>query len=175
MESYTLELSPQRGPVHFALFQNVTNATELRKRSIDQDPTLGLCIIDAHMILNKFHLLLAVNRALHDEQIKLKTNNVESEIAFSFGINNNIGKTFIAFGVKVETTDLMVIRVGSSTAQEAEAYIKERVEGEMVSFDHLASIRDMDAIKKIYQIDSQIQKEDDIMSLISGAMALKGH
>lgn len=50
MESYTLELSPQRGPVHFALFQNVENISELRQRSINQDATLGLCLIDASLV-----------------------------------------------------------------------------------------------------------------------------
>lgn len=44
--------------------------------------------------MNRFHVLLAVNRALHDEQFKLKTLNIESEIAFSFGINNNVSRIF---------------------------------------------------------------------------------
>lgn len=50
MESYTLELHPER-PIHFALFQNVTNAKELHQRFISHDQSLGLCLINAHMVL----------------------------------------------------------------------------------------------------------------------------
>lgn len=40
--------------------------------------------------MNRFHVLLALTRAAHDEKIKLKTNHIHSEVAFSFGINNNV-------------------------------------------------------------------------------------
>ncbi|GAA5817510.1 hypothetical protein MFLAVUS_011058 [Mucor flavus] len=175
MESYTLELNPECGPVHFGLFQNVENASELRQRFSNQDLDLGLSLIDASLVMNRFHVLLALTRAVHDEKIKLKTNHIHSEVAFSFGINNNIGKTFQAFGLKNDTTNVVVIRVGSENTEQAEAYIKERVKGDLVSFDHVTSLRDLDTIKKIYQVDKQVQDEQEIMGLISGAMALKGH
>lgn len=94
MESYNLELHPNR-PVYFGLFQNVTNADELHARFVSQDESFGLCLINAQMVFNKSHLLLAANRAIHDEQTtKIKTANIHSEITFGFAMNNNVSSSY---------------------------------------------------------------------------------
>lgn len=54
MESYTLELNPECGPVHFGLFRNVKNASELRQRFSNQDLDLGLSLIDASLVNTPF-------------------------------------------------------------------------------------------------------------------------
>lgn len=53
MESHTLELYPNRGQIHIALFRNVTNAADLRKRLIAQDPTLSCALVEASVVTNK--------------------------------------------------------------------------------------------------------------------------
>lgn len=91
MESHTLDLYPNRGPVHMALFRKVTNAPELRQRLIAQDQSLSYALIDASLILNPFHALLAVNRAVHDEQNnQLKSHNINSEIVIELSPNYNV-------------------------------------------------------------------------------------
>lgn len=57
MESYILELNPERGPVHFALFQNVENASELRQRFSNLDLDLGLSLIDASLVNALFFII----------------------------------------------------------------------------------------------------------------------
>lgn len=52
MESYTLELYPNRGPIYFGLFQNVENAQELKDK-FQHDQYLGATLIDAKMVSEK--------------------------------------------------------------------------------------------------------------------------
>lgn len=49
METCALELHPTK-KVHIALFQNVTNAPELRQRLINQDNTLACSLINAKLV-----------------------------------------------------------------------------------------------------------------------------
>lgn len=175
MESYILELHPNR-PVYFGLFQNVTNADELHARFVAQDESFGLCLINAQMVFDKRHLLLAANRAIHDEQTtKIKTANIHSEVAFGFAMNNNIGKTLIRFGINKDTKDIIVVRIGSDNVEQAESYVKQFVKGDLVPFDNLTNIRNIEEIKKVYGIDSQLKENDTIMALVTGAIALRGH
>lgn len=65
MESHTLELYPDRGQVHIALFRNVTNAADLRKRLIAQDSTLSCALVEASVVIQKtgtFSMSVAHNR-----------------------------------------------------------------------------------------------------------------
>lgn len=74
-----------------ALFRKVTNAPELRQRLIAQDQSLSYALVDASLILNPFHVLLAVNRAVHDEQNnQLKSHNINSEIVIELSPNYNV-------------------------------------------------------------------------------------
>lgn len=50
MESFALELFPNHGQVHMALFENVTNASELKHRLINQDTALTCALIDASFV-----------------------------------------------------------------------------------------------------------------------------
>jgi EKC/KEOPS complex subunit CGI121/TPRKB len=50
METFKLELHPET-EIHVALFQNVSNASELKQRFIDQDQTLTCCLINAKLVI----------------------------------------------------------------------------------------------------------------------------
>ncbi|CAO3612778.1 unnamed protein product [Mucor fragilis] len=174
MEACTLELHPTR-KVHIALFRNVTNASELRQRLISQDNTLACSLINAKLVINKLHVLLAANRAVSDESMgKLKTHNVHSEILYDFGTTNNIGKTFITFGIADDTTDVVAVKIGASEA-DAELHMKECVKGDLVSLGHLKDITDLKLIENTYQLGDQKQDVDSIISLVADGMALRGH
>lgn len=95
MQSHTLELYPQR-TAHVALFRNVDNAAELRKRLISQDASLTCALIDASVILEPLHVLLAVNRAVADEtHQQLKSHNVYSEIVCGLSPATNVRYPYI--------------------------------------------------------------------------------
>lgn len=50
MESFQLELHPERGPVYISLFKNVKNAAELRQRLLDQDASLKWALVNATLV-----------------------------------------------------------------------------------------------------------------------------
>lgn len=50
MESFTLDLFPNAGQVHIALFKNVSNASELKQRLANQDATLKCALVDASYV-----------------------------------------------------------------------------------------------------------------------------
>ncbi|KAI8976974.1 kinase binding protein CGI-121-domain-containing protein [Pilobolus umbonatus] len=174
MESFTLELYPNKGQVHIALFQNVTNSAQLKQRLEEQDVTLGCTLVNAAMVMNRFHVLLAINKAVRDEQLnKLKTHNIYSEIIFDFSPTTNIAKTLAQFGMQDNMRHVIGITLGGAPA-EAEVTLKKAIHGEMVPFDQLNLVRDLRLIEEIYRTGDQSQQSDKIMPLVTGAMALKG-
>jgi hypothetical protein len=50
MESFQLELHPEIGPIHIALFKGVTNAAELRQRLVSQDHSLTFALVNATLV-----------------------------------------------------------------------------------------------------------------------------
>ncbi|KAI8146909.1 kinase binding protein CGI-121-domain-containing protein [Fennellomyces sp. T-0311] len=173
MESHTLELYPDRGPVHVALFRNVTNATELRQRLIAQDTTLTCALVEATVVMNVFHILLAANRAVHDEHYnQIKSHNVHSEIVVDLSHTPNIAQSFRRFGLTDKTKDLVVVKVGGD-ATEVEKEFRQNVQGDLTPLSQLEELRDLKTIKKYYQLGNE-ENPDTIMQLIASAMALKG-
>ncbi|KAI9260576.1 kinase binding protein CGI-121-domain-containing protein [Phascolomyces articulosus] len=174
MESHTLELYPERGQVHIALFRNITNAPELRQRLIAQDKTLACALVEANVVMNVLHILLAVNRAVHDEQNnQIKSHNVHSEIVVDLSPTVNIAQAFRRFGLTDDTKDLLVVKVGGD-ASEVEKEMRENVKGDLVALNQLEQIRDIKKIKKYYQVGNE-EDTDMILQLVASAMALKGH
>ncbi|KAI8087874.1 kinase binding protein CGI-121-domain-containing protein [Gilbertella persicaria] len=171
MESYTLELFPDK-QVHIALFQNVKNASELRQRIHQQDITLNMALVNASLVLDKFIVLLAAQRALSDEAAgSLKTYSLHSEILFNFGGTNNIGKTLTTFGITDQTTHMVAIQIGEP-ADKAEMFLKQTIQGDLVSFNQLETIKDKQAIQKAYHVKNN---QDDLVSFVTGQIALRGH
>ncbi|KAI7902360.1 kinase binding protein CGI-121-domain-containing protein [Cokeromyces recurvatus] len=174
MESYTLELHPST-QVYIALFENVKNASALKQRFIDQDATLTCSLINAKLVIDKSHILLATNRAVSDEANGTrKTQSIHSEILFNFGIINNIGKIFRTFGITDDTTNIIAVKVGGSEA-EAESFMKENIQGDLVPLDNLKNITDFKEIEKVYQTGDQGQDKEKLLSLVAGGIALRGH
>ncbi|KAI8333411.1 kinase binding protein CGI-121-domain-containing protein [Chlamydoabsidia padenii] len=174
MESHTVDLHPEIGQVHLALFTNVTNAEDLRQRLLKQDPTLVCALVDATLVFDRLHALLAVNRAVHNWQNnQLKTHNVHSEIVFDFSNTVNISQSLRRFGINDQSQQVLVIKVGGSTS-EVESFMRDNIHGELVSLDQLEQYRDMKRIQKYYQLGDQSKNLDKVLPLIAGAIALKG-
>ncbi|CAO3597370.1 unnamed protein product [Absidia cylindrospora] len=174
MESHTINLYPDIGQVHIGLFNNVTNAEQLRQRLLKQDTTLVCALVDATLVFNGLHALLAINRAIHDwQRDQLKTHNVHSEIVFDFSNSVNISQSLRRFGINDQSQQLLVIKVGGSSS-EVESFMRDNVQGDLVSLDHLEQYRDMKRIQKYYQIGDQSGNMEKVLPLIAGAIALKG-
>ncbi|ORZ02233.1 kinase binding protein CGI-121-domain-containing protein, partial [Syncephalastrum racemosum] len=155
-----------------ALFRNVKNAAELRKRLISQDSSLTCALLEASLILEPLHVLLAVNRAVADEaNQQLKSHNVYSEIVFGLSPATNIAQALRRFGINDETKNLMVVVLGGEPT-EVEQYMRDTVHGDLVPLTELDQLRDLPQIKKYYQLNSA--DTDHLMPLVASAMALKG-
>ncbi|KAI8374483.1 kinase binding protein CGI-121-domain-containing protein [Radiomyces spectabilis] len=173
METHTLELYSDQPPVHIALFQNVTNTADLRKRLVQQDPTLSCALVNAALVINRTHALAACNRAVHDHLNKqLKTHNIHSEIVFDFSPAIHIAQALRRFGIEDETQDVLVIKIGT-TSEEAQEFLQANIQGTLVSLDDLEKVRDLKRIKKYYQVGGT-DDINTIFDLVMGAMALKG-
>ncbi|KAI7877154.1 CGI-121-domain-containing protein [Lichtheimia hyalospora FSU 10163] len=178
MESHTLDLYPNRGPVHMALFRKVTNAPDLRQRLIAQDQSLSYALIDASLILNPFHALLAVNRAVHDEQNnQLKSHNINSEIVIELSPNavtrTQIAQSLRRFGISDNSQNLLVIKVGGEAGDVQQDMIN-NIKGELVPLSELDQMHDIKSIQKYYQLGNQESDPQQMLPLVTGAMALKG-
>ncbi|KAL0089627.1 kinase binding protein CGI-121-domain-containing protein [Phycomyces blakesleeanus] len=174
MESYKLELHPVRGQAHVCLFRNVTNAPELRQRLINQDATMACALVNAELVINPFHVMLAANRAAHDEKHnQLKTHNINSEIVFDFSSTIHISQSLKRFGIEDTTTDIIAVKLGG-TSEEAIAFMKDNIKGDVVALDQLDQIRDLKRIQKYYQTGDVKEDPVKLMQLVAGAMALKG-
>ncbi|KAI9304682.1 kinase binding protein CGI-121-domain-containing protein [Cunninghamella echinulata] len=174
MESFNIELYPQVGQVHIGLFQQVTNAKELRQRLLSQDQTLQCALVNPTLVYNTFHALLAINRAVHDwQQNQLKTHNVHSEVVFDFSNSVNIAQSFKRYGIDDQSQQLLVIKIGG-TSSEVEKFMRDNIQGDLVSLKQLEQLRDLKKIQKYYQLGDQNGNQDKIMPLIAGSMAMKG-
>ncbi|CAO3607879.1 unnamed protein product [Cunninghamella echinulata] len=164
MELFNIELYPQVGQVHIGLFQQVTNAKELRQRLLSQSNT-SMCSCESYF---------AINRAVHDwQQNQLKTHNVHSEIVFDFSNWVNIAQSFKRYGIDDQSQQLLVIKIGG-TSSEVEKFMRDNIQGDLVPLNQLEQLRDLKKIQKYYQLGDQNGNQDKIMPLIAGSMAMKG-
>lgn len=91
METISLPHLPQH-PLRLGVFQNVKNASFLRKQLLEGNSDFEYAFLDAAAILSKDHVLAACFRAINDMMNqRMKSRNVHSEIVFSLSPNNNVG------------------------------------------------------------------------------------
>ncbi|KAI8581790.1 hypothetical protein K450DRAFT_231197 [Umbelopsis ramanniana AG] len=175
MESFQLELHPERGPIYISLFKNVKNAVELRQRLLDQDASLAWALVNASLVVNTFQILLAINKAIHKEVTgKLKTHKINSEIVYDFSSTNNISQSLRRYGVSDDSTALIAIAIGGNPG-DIEKAMQADIHGELVPLSSIPEFSDIKLIRKYYQLnDNNISDNiDELMPLIAGAMALK--
>ncbi|KAG2014160.1 hypothetical protein CC2G_011003 [Coprinopsis cinerea AmutBmut pab1-1] len=170
MDGFTFpHFPPTKSFAQFALFRQVENAAQLRKRIIEASTMEGekgesereavnFAFIEAKLITSRLHLQTAIHQAiLAFTQDALKTKYVHSEILFALNPTNNITEAIRRYGISDTTTDMIVVRVGDvalppSNAQEL---MKDVVIGHIVPFSELEEITDWAAIKKYYKLNSE--------------------
>ncbi|SLM37718.1 protein cgi121 [Lasallia pustulata] len=162
-ELKTLHLAhlPPSLAVHVALYQDVKNAVFLRQQLLAGNAEFEYALIDASMIISTTHVLAAVFRAANDLlNDRLKSRNVHSEIVFALSPNNNIAESFRRFGVADATTNLLVIKVTTSTEithDVVQQHLGSSVEGKPIDFSDqtLAQMTDLARVKKVYKLSAQ--------------------
>ncbi|CAG8622364.1 10450_t:CDS:2 [Ambispora leptoticha] len=173
MQSFSLELYPLSGQIHIALYTNVKNSADLKKRLLSHDQELKYAFIDAKVVLDKFQLLVAVNNAVHYEMYsKLKTHNVHSEIVYNLSPTTNISESLRRFGISDSTSEIIVVKVGGNNV-EVKSHLNTLIDGEESSLDVFSRFADRSCIKKYYKISNNINDHEEILNIIIGSLAIK--
>ncbi|KAJ5340959.1 hypothetical protein N7541_010083 [Penicillium brevicompactum] len=182
-------------PVHVALYRDVQNAAYLKAQLLAGQADYEYAFVDASMVLSRAHVIAAVFRALNDySHNRLRSHNVHSEIVFSLNPTNNIAESFRRFGITDSTTDLLVIKISTSseiTHETVASHLANSVQGTPVNFDDqiLFELADFTKIKKAYKLGAlpspskaadqvsfpeNIETKQRLEKSLVGAIALRG-
>ncbi|KAF5364055.1 hypothetical protein D9756_000989 [Leucocoprinus leucothites] len=163
-------LAPDRATTHVALFRNVKNAADLRKRIINAATMEGeageiaredvnFAFIDARLITSRLHLQTAVYQSiLAEAQNGLRTRTIHSEVLWNLNPTNNITEAIRRYGVSDATTSLLVVRIDGGTTPpiEMESKVKKVVDGGLVPLSQLQEVTDWSTIKKYHKLTNEL-------------------
>ncbi|KAJ3291756.1 hypothetical protein HK104_005824 [Borealophlyctis nickersoniae] len=79
------------------------------------------------------------------------------------------------FGVSDKTTSILVVMLGEPPSDEDKQNIAALIQGEQVGLDALPELTDLGRVSKIYKAGSPSSDRGELLALVVGAMALKGH
>ncbi|XP_076860884.1 EKC/KEOPS complex subunit TPRKB [Brachyhypopomus gauderio] len=165
-----LELFPEYS-VTQCLFKDVTNSAELRKMAIDGQ--IKCALINPSMILDPFQTLAAANKAVHLMKVgKMKTRSLYSEIIFNLSPTNNISEAFKRFGMSDSDNAVLIVLVHNKE-EDLKDDVVSKVKGEQIPAEHIASLSDIDKIKKLYKITPQEEKCGSVLDAVVCRMATK--
>ncbi|RUS17060.1 kinase binding protein CGI-121-domain-containing protein [Endogone sp. FLAS-F59071] len=176
METFPLELYPTKGPIHIALYTGITNARELRERLLAADTSLSFAFVDAKVVIDKFQLLVAANKAVHDEHHgHLTTHNVHSEIVYNMSPTTNISESLRRFGISDTTTAIVIAKVGGE-ADEVRTRLVDLIKGNETPLQQVEDHTDLKTVRKYYKLNDgpQLEKQN-LLDVVIGSMALKGN
>lgn len=128
--------------IYVSLWEDVSNANELRSRISE----LPCALIDARAVCSREQVFAAIYRALIESKYgKFKTKNLHTECLYCLAPTSNIGEAFKNFGIKEDSTALIVVQI---LENDNDAQL---LEGNEAEFDDEALARTMDfpLIKKV--------------------------
>lgn len=120
------------------LFENVTNASEIRQGLISGDEKFEFAFVDPSNIVSIEQLKLAIYRALNDaESGHMRTKSIHGEILFCFSPVNNIMDAFRRFGINDHTCAFFAIKVADNidNLEESENFIRDKVTGHEIDVE----------------------------------------
>lgn len=140
-----------------ALFTNVSNSNELRQMLVQGK--LEAALLNACMILDPFHVVVAGHKALHlFQQGKMKTRTLHSEILFNLSPSTNINDSFKKFGILDSTKDILAVMMTKENAIGKISELSKQIKGTLVALPSLTTVSDHEKIRKIYGIsDEELQ------------------
>lgn len=167
-----------------ALFENVKNAADIRKRVLqpasDTD-ALPYAFISADTVYSVEHLFAAVYRALIDgSDGQARTKSVHSDIIFSLSPNNNIMDGLRRFGIADDSRNLLVVRVLGIDDDAVAAHIElasvvhgNETEVSDTTLEHLCV---PEVLRKNYKLPATFDLTDRRLtnSALVGALSLRG-
>mmetsp|Transcript_38704 Transcript_38704/g.62689 ORF Transcript_38704/g.62689 Transcript_38704/m.62689 type:complete len:121 (+) Transcript_38704:99-461(+) len=98
---------PKKGHVLLALYVNVTNAADVRKRLLAGE--LNIALINSSFVIDPFQVLVAANKAIYSQTYgKMTTKNVHSEVVYNLSPAHGITESLNKFGMKESDNRILV-------------------------------------------------------------------
>ncbi|ORY49839.1 CGI-121-domain-containing protein [Rhizoclosmatium globosum] len=162
------------------LFQNVSNAKELKAKVIAGDPELPQCVmVNPALVLSSFQLQTACSRAyMNQAQNNMKTKTILSEILFSLSPSLNIAESMKLFGLSDNSNSIFVLVPSADDASVDETTInklKNLVQGDLSPAHSFSDLTDLKLLKKVYKLNDAVDQSNTVLEdLIVGGIATKG-
>ncbi|KAG6813178.1 hypothetical protein H0H92_013298 [Tricholoma furcatifolium] len=157
METFSfVQFTGSRAVVHAALYTNVSNGGEVRKRIIDAATAEGeegeaardavnFAYIDARLITSRLHLQTAIYQAmLAESQDALRTRTVHSEVIWALNPTNNITEALRRYGISDQTNAVIVVSMDGAPEEKMGAGIA----GTPSPFSELEKVTDWASVRK---------------------------
>ncbi|KAG6861502.1 hypothetical protein C0995_015929 [Termitomyces sp. Mi166 len=168
METYSFpQFGGSRAVVHAALYTNVTNAAEIRKRIIEAATAEGDAGKAARDAVNFGYIdarLTAIYQAmLAESQNALRTRTVHSEVIWALNPTNNITEALGRYGISDKTTAVIVVSMDGAP----EAKMGAGIAGTLTELDGLGKLTDWAAVRKYHKLNSTAKVDAIVVSTVA--------
>ncbi|KAG5918059.1 hypothetical protein E4U42_007008 [Claviceps africana] len=193
LETVPIEHLPAAYTVYLCLYRHVDNAAFLHQQLLDRNADFEYAFVDASAVISRRQLLSAVFKAVTSAASgALKTPNVHSEIVLSLNPSNNISDSYRRFGISPSTTDLLVVKVVTSSAsspslprESVQAHLAAHIKGDAVDATdaNIALASHVPKIRKYYKLNGlgwldaikdETRKRAALDTVIVSSIALRG-
>ncbi|XP_067133491.1 EKC/KEOPS complex subunit TPRKB-like [Centruroides vittatus] len=159
-------LGEEQTEVTLVLFNSVSNSDEIKDKLIKGQ--IQATFINPKTIIDKFQVLVAVNKALHCRtRGAMKTKNVYSEILYGLSPAKNITRSLKTFGINDSDSEVLAVILDDRDDGKLRE-IRNEVRGIQNDVELLCRIGDESLIKKIYGIkDVELNVGSILDSIVS--------
>ncbi|KAL3852707.1 hypothetical protein ACJMK2_016325 [Sinanodonta woodiana] len=139
--------------ITMVLYDELENSKEIRKCVMDGSVEASL--LKPILILDKFQVIVAATRAIHNQRHKrMTTKTIHSEILFCLSPSKNISDSYRKFGLGDEDKCMLVVIVDDQDNSKLNA-IQALIKGRQLPLSDLQAKADPSAIKTIYKIHDE--------------------
>ncbi|KAG8222533.1 hypothetical protein J437_LFUL004569 [Ladona fulva] len=157
--------------VQIALFRNVQNTKELKAMLLSGQ--LECSMINPALILAPFQIVIAVNKAvLSENQKKLTTRNVFTEVLYNLSASKNITQSLKRFGINEDDKSLVVVAIRKNEISSLDRVLP-LISGDQCPIGEIKSLTDITLIQKTYNVKDEELKASQLLDSIVSRISAK--
>ncbi|GIY87586.1 hypothetical protein CDAR_4321 [Caerostris darwini] len=152
------------------LFQGIENMPEIKQLMLNGE--FEAAVINPELIYHPCQLTQAsVKTLISSKRNQLKTKSLYAELLYNLHPSRSIRDAIEAMGVQDEATEALFAVYGKrkGTIDLLNKYVK----GNVASADKIASLRNVDSIKKLYKIKDCLTDDEKILAYILTVLSCK--
>ncbi|XP_065829646.1 EKC/KEOPS complex subunit Tprkb-like [Oscarella lobularis] len=167
---FQLDLEPSVY-VGLALFTDVKNAADLRKKVADGNLTGAL--LEPKMIVETFQVLVAANKTVQALNRKcMKTRGIHTEIIYNLSPTRSITDSLKKFAIGDESTSVLLAVVDEASGTMLRDACR-HVDGHLAHLDDLVDLADSARIRSVYKIGDNELRIGSLLDAVVMRMATK--